>query len=250
MAPRVPWHARQLTKGRDSKENNAKKSYKLLFSLFSFVFIYIAHQSSQHTALDSETMAFLKLSLLLLFMLVLHGVRCKPMYHNNDEEDDLFEGLNGYRSSSNLPNFTENSNAACLAEKIADKLDALSCENAFDYSSAPGNKPNFTNFDKLLDKCDINGNNTLDGVILPVCVPKLDPTAVLSNYTNSQYAKYLNDSSYTGAGIGSEDNWMVVILSTNTSTGSFSGADSLIANISMSNYLVALFFGLLVISVS
>ena len=119
-----------------------------------------------------------------------------------------------------------------------------------DYSAAPGNKPNFTNFDKLLDKCDINGNNTLDGVILPVCVPKLDPTAVLSNYTNSQYAKYLNDSSYTGAGIGSEENWMVVVLSTNTSTGSFSGAASLIANISMSNNLVALFFGLLVISVS
>ena len=86
------------------------------------------------------------------------------------------------RSSSNLPNFTENSNVACLGEKIADKLDALSCENAFDYSSAPGNKSNFTNFDKLLDKCDINGNNTLfflrkgnntlDGVILPICVPK------------------------------------------------------------------------------
>ena len=129
-----------------------------------------------------------------------------------------------------------------------------------DYSAAPGNKPNFTNFDKLLDKCDINGNNTLfffrkgnntlDGEILPICVPKLDPTTVLSNYTNSQYAKYLNDSSYTGAGIGSEKNWMVVVLSTNTSTGSFSGAASLIANMSMSNYLVALFFGLLVILVS
>ena len=135
------------------------------------------------------------------------------------------------RSSSNLPNFTENSNAACLAEKIADKLDALSCENAFDYSSAPGNKSNFTNFDKLLDKCDINGNITLDGVILPICVPKWDPTTVLSNYTNSQYAKYLNDSSYTGARIGSKDDWMVVVLSTNTSTGSLSGAASLIANI-------------------
>ena len=65
------------------------------------------------------------------------------------------------RLSSNLPNFTENSNAACLVKKIVDKLDALSCENAFDYSAAPGNKPNFTNFDRLLDKCDINGNNTL-----------------------------------------------------------------------------------------
>ena len=71
------------------------------------------------------------------------------------------------------------------------------------------------------------GNNTLDGKILPICVPKLDPTAVLSNYTNSQYAKYLNDSSYTGARIGSKDDWMVVVLSTNT----LSGAASLIANI-------------------
>ena len=94
------------------------------------------------------------------------------------------------------------------------------------------------------------GNNTLDREILPICVPKLDPTTVLSNYTNSQYAKYLNDSSYTRAGIGSEKNWMVVVLSTNTSTRSFSGAASLIANMSMSNYLVALFFGLLVILVS
>ena len=94
------------------------------------------------------------------------------------------------------------------------------------------------------------GNNTLDGEILPICVPKLDPTAVLSNYTNSQYAKYLNDSNYTGAEIGSEKNWMVVVLSTNTSTGSFFGAASLIANMSVSNYLAALFFGLLVISVS
>ena len=188
---------------------------------------------------------------MLHYLLILHLFSAtNAIFTCTDEEDDLFEGLNGYRSSSNLPNFTENSNAACLAEKIADKLDALSCENAFDYSSAPGNKPNFTDFDKLLDKCDINGNNTLDGVILPVCVPKLDPTAVLSNYTNSQYAKYLNDSSYTGAGIGSEENWMVVVLSTNTSTGSFSGASSLIANISMTNYLMALIFALLVISVS
>ena len=72
-----------LQKAEILRKNISKKSYKLLFSLFSFVLIYIAHQSSQDTALDSETMAFLKLSLLLLFMLVLHDVDCKPMYHNN-----------------------------------------------------------------------------------------------------------------------------------------------------------------------
>ena len=72
-----------LQKAEILRKNISKKSYKLLFSLFSFVLIDIAHQSSQDTALDSETMAFLKLSLLLLFMLVLHDVDCKPMYHNN-----------------------------------------------------------------------------------------------------------------------------------------------------------------------
>ena len=75
------------------------------------------------------------------------------IFTSTDEEDDLFEGLNGYRSSSNLPNFTENSNAACLAEKIADKLDALSCENAFDYSSAPGNS-DYKNFTLKFYKSD------------------------------------------------------------------------------------------------
>ena len=79
-------------------------------------------------------------------------------------------------------------------------------------------------------------------------MPKLDPFLVLSNYTTPQYAKYLKDSNYTGTGIGSEDNWMVVVLSTNTSTGNFSGAASLIANVCMGKSLVALFIGFLVVS--
>ncbi len=187
---------------------------------------------------------------MLHYALNLRLVLINAIFTSIDEEDSLFEGLNGYRQSLNLPNFTDNNNAACLAEKIADQLQDQPCENAYDYSSTPGTKPNFTNIDKLLDKCDINENNTIDGVILPVCVPKLDTILVLSNYTNSLYAKYLNDSSYSGAGIGSEDDWMVVILSTNTSTGSFSGAASLLANISMGNYMVAFLFGLLIVSVS
>ena len=150
--------------------------------------------------------------------------------------------------SLNLPNFTENGNAACLANNIASQLKNETCKNAFRYSSTLGTKPNVTEYDKLMDGCDIKENHTVQGVILPVCVPRLDPFLVLSNYTTPQYAKYLKDSNYTGTGIGSEDNWMVVVLSTNTSTGNFSGAASLIANVCMGKSLVALFIGFLVVS--
>lgn len=84
-------------------------------------------------------------------------------------------------------------------------------------------------------------------------MPKLNPTLVLSNYTKySGYAKYLKDSNYTGAAVGSKDDWIVVILSADTSDGTFSGAVSLVPNmISMAKfYMVALLFGLLFLSVS
>ncbi|KAK7842421.1 uncharacterized GPI-anchored protein At5g19250 [Quercus suber] len=152
-----------------------------------------------------------------------------------------------------LANFTENSNAACLANKIADQLKNVTCKNAFHYSSTPGTKPNITDFDKLLDDCDIKENHSVQGVILPVCEPEINLSLMTDNYTittTSQYAKYLKDSNYTGIGIGSKDNWMVVVLSTNTSAGNFSHAASLIANFSMRNYLVALFIGFLVVSMS
>uniref|UniRef100_A0A7N2L3E2 Uncharacterized GPI-anchored protein At5g19230-like domain-containing protein n=2 Tax=Quercus lobata TaxID=97700 RepID=A0A7N2L3E2_QUELO len=215
------------------------------------IFIYC---SLQGTALcdNSETMAIFKLSLSLV-LLVLHVVQGNAKstsagtQSTSTAESYLLEDLNGYRMSLHLNNFTENSNAACLANEIADQLQNETCKNAFHFSSTPGTKPKVPKFDKFLDNCDINDNNTVDGVILPVCVPRLDPFLVFSNYTKSQYAKYLKDSNYTGVGIGSEDIWMVVILSTNTSTGSFSGAASLIANISMGNYTLALFLGLLLL---
>uniref|UniRef100_A0A7N2L3X3 Uncharacterized GPI-anchored protein At5g19230-like domain-containing protein n=1 Tax=Quercus lobata TaxID=97700 RepID=A0A7N2L3X3_QUELO len=102
------------------------------------------------------------------------------------------------RRSLHLNNFTNNSSAACLANKIADQLKNETCKNAFNFGSTPSTKPNVPKFDK----------------------------------------------------IASEDNWMVVVLSTNTTTGNFSGAASLIANISMGNYMLALFLGLLLVSVS
>ncbi|KAG2694866.1 hypothetical protein I3760_08G163700 [Carya illinoinensis] len=195
-------------------------------------------------------MAFVKLGLSLVFLVLIHGLMFLSYpVHCDDEDATLFEGINSYRQSLNLPNFTENDNAGCLADEIADQLEDQPCKKAHDYSSGPGTNPKFSNFNKLLHSCDINVNTTVDGVIMPVCVPKLDPTLVLSNYTNSQYAKYLNDSSYTGAGIASENDWIVVILSTSTSTGNFSGVASLVPNI-MVNYMVALLFSLLLVFLS
>nr|XP_023909077.1 uncharacterized GPI-anchored protein At5g19250-like [Quercus suber] len=196
-------------------------------------------------------MAILKLSLVLL---VLHVVQLQGNAMSDcDAKKNLFDEINGNRMPLHLANFTENSNAACLANKIADQLKNVTCKNAFHYSSTPGTKPNITDFDKLLDDCDIKENHSVQGVILPVCEPEINLSLMTDNYTittTSQYAKYLKDSNYTGIGIGSKDNWMVVVLSTNTSAGNFSHAASLIANFSMRNYLVALFIGFLVVSMS
>ncbi|KAK7836717.1 putative gpi-anchored protein [Quercus suber] len=70
--------------------------------------------------------------------------------------------------SLNSPNFTENNNAVCLANNIASQLKNETCKNAFHYSSTPGTKPNVTEYDKLMDGCDIKENHTVQGVILLV----------------------------------------------------------------------------------
>lgn len=69
---------------------------------------------------------------------------------------------------------------------------------------------------------------------------------MIKNYTHTQYAKYLNGSKYTGAGVGTEDDWVVVVLSTDTESGSFSGAPSLAA-IGMVHYMMGMLLGLFLI---
>lgn len=66
---------------------------------------------------------------------------------------------------------------------------------------------------------------------MPACVPNLVPSLVLANFTESQYSDFLNDTKFTGAGIGSEDNW-VVVLCTNTPGGSFAAADNSVGLVS------------------
>lgn len=139
-----------------------------------------------------------------------------------DEEASLLSGLNSYRATLNLTTLTPNDRAKCLADKIADQFKKQPCTNTTGSNTVPGTEPEFSNFPDLLDKCHLNVTTTRDGTILPACVPNLDPTLVLSNYTQSQYSNSLNDTKYAGIGIGSQDNWIVVVLTTNTPEGGYS----------------------------
>ncbi|XP_059435592.1 uncharacterized GPI-anchored protein At3g06035-like [Corylus avellana] len=201
-------------------------------------------------------MAFTKLGLV-LFFIVLHSMmflsyamHC-DVQSQSEEEEKLLQNMNGYRQALSLALFGENSKAACLADEIADELKDKPCDkNAHGYSSFPGTKPKFDDFENLLDKCDINVNTTEYGAILVSCGPRIDSPLVLDTYTKSEYAKYINNSNYTTAAVGSKDDWVVVILSSNSSDGTFSGAVSLVPNIiSMANSIVALFFCLLLFSI-
>lgn len=105
--------------------------------------------------------------------------------------------------------------ADCIADEIADKLEDQNCMGAITRSQLASDYPN------VLNKCKVDPNATRDGMILPVCVPRRVSTLVLTNYTQSQNARYLNDSRFTGAGIGTEDDWTVLVLATSTPGGNF-----------------------------
>nr|XP_009791750.1 PREDICTED: uncharacterized GPI-anchored protein At3g06035-like [Nicotiana sylvestris]XP_016454470.1 PREDICTED: uncharacterized GPI-anchored protein At3g06035-like [Nicotiana tabacum] len=147
----------------------------------------------------------------------------------DDEEGHVLSGINSYRQSHNLPALTKHDKADCLADEIADEMQNQPCPRG---GITPGPAPQFAQYPKLLDKCDIDINTTADGIILPVCVHDRVATLVLTNYTQSQHARFLNNSKYSGAGIGAEDDWTVLVLTTNTAGGSFaSGATSLISHV-------------------
>ncbi|KAG6702101.1 uncharacterized GPI-anchored protein At3g06035-like [Carya illinoinensis] len=210
--------------------------------------------------------AFLKLRLPIIILLILHGMPflshsdgCsddsdQPTSSDNKEEKQLFRDINSYRLFVNLPVFIPNAKAACLADKISHQLQKdKPCLDAQSYRYTPGTKhplnSTFKNVDRLLSHCHINFNTTADGAILPACVTKLDQINVLKNYRNSLYGRYLNDSKFTHAGIGSGDDWIVVILSTNTSTGSFSGAPVSLAPSLLGMVIASLFGCLLLINI-
>jgi len=138
-----------------------------------------------------------------------------------DEEDDLYQEINNYRKSLNLISLTKNENANCFADEMADQFKNQPCTNTTGANTVPGTEPEFSNYPDLLNKCHLNISNTRDGAVMPVCVPGLVSSVVLTNFTQSLYSGNLNDSKFTGIGIGSEDNWIVVVLTTSTPEGSF-----------------------------
>ncbi|EEF49819.1 uncharacterized GPI-anchored protein At3g06035 [Ricinus communis] len=191
-------------------------------------------------------MASLKVALFLplpLLLLLAISLLSSPV-HCDDEEDILITCLNSHRAYLNLPVFVKNEGADCLADEVAREL-----------GDEPCNKTNTNNpfqvdhnITDLISKCDINITHTKDGAVLPVCVPELEPIAVFTNYTRTHFAKYINDSRFAQVGIGSEGEWMVIVLSTNTSRGdfaAFAGTNSLVSAIGFGHCLVSFLLGML-----
>ncbi|KAK8585639.1 hypothetical protein V6N13_050612 [Hibiscus sabdariffa] len=140
------------------------------------------------------------------------------------EEDDLLKGINAYRASLNLTTLTKNENAECLADELADEFKNQPCTNSTGANTVPGTEPQFANYPNLLAKCHLNVSVTRDGAVMPACVPNLVPSIVLTNFTQSQYSDNLNETKYTGIGIGSDGDWIVVVLTTSTAEGNYATA--------------------------
>ncbi|TXG71986.1 hypothetical protein EZV62_000565 [Acer yangbiense] len=164
----------------------------------------------------ASSSSWLHLLFLLCFLWMNLTVKC-----DIDEEDTLLQDINKYRASLNLTALMKNDNAECLADELADQFKDQPCTNTTGANTVPGTEPQIADYPNLLAKCHLNISNTGDGIVMPACVPNLVPDIVLSNYTKSQYANNLNNTKYTGAGIGSDGNWIVVILTTSTPEGSY-----------------------------
>ncbi|XP_021282903.1 uncharacterized GPI-anchored protein At5g19250 [Herrania umbratica] len=184
-------------------------------------------------------MASIKPSHHFFFVVVLAIFLLSPPVLSDVEEDHLLQGLNSFRTSVNLPLFSKNKNAHCAAEQIADDLEDQPCSNS-------NNETRLSDHPNATSKCDIDPNTTSDAIVLPVCVPDLVPTLVLTNFTRTHFSKYMNDSSFTGIGVSSQDDWMVVVLAPNTPSGSLAnGAWSWVhAKVGLGHYLVLSLLGL------
>ncbi|XP_022938132.1 uncharacterized GPI-anchored protein At3g06035-like [Cucurbita moschata] len=158
-----------------------------------------------------------------------------PVLSSKVEEDkeNLLQGLNGYRQAQKLPPFEKNAKAYCIAEKIAEVDKDHPCNITTANSTVTARHlSQIENFEHYAEKCKVDLNTTADAIVMPVCVPDMVEPMLLANYTQTQYAQYLNNSKFVGAGLGVDVDWMVVILTTAEHGGSFagSGAGSVVAS--------------------
>lgn len=129
-----------------------------------------------------------------------------------DGTKQLLDGINKYRSSLNLSTLIDNNHAACLADEFAEKLKSQPCTNTTGSNTIPGTEEQFAEYPEFLKNCHLNVALTRDSSTLPACVPGLDASLVLSNFTKSQYNDDLNNTGFVSAGISSEGDWIVVVL--------------------------------------
>ncbi|KAK3127875.1 hypothetical protein QOZ80_7AG0579580 [Eleusine coracana subsp. coracana] len=162
-----------------------------------------------------------RISLLCFLVLVSSLLQCG---RSDGHDAQLLKGINSYRSSLKVPALTENSNAACLAEQLAKQFKGEQCSNTTGANTVIGTEQQFPDYPKYLEHCHLNASVTEDGQVMPACVPGLVPDVVLTNYTKSQYNRFLNDSTFSGVGIANEGDWVVVVLSTSTGSGDYSPA--------------------------
>ncbi|XP_024019803.1 uncharacterized GPI-anchored protein At3g06035-like [Morus notabilis] len=143
---------------------------------------------------------------------------------NDDEEDVLLRSINAERATLKLAALTKNVNAECFADEFADRFQDQPCANTTGAITTPGTTTQLSNYPELLAKCNLNVSN---GLVLPVCVPNSVPNSALSDLKRSQYSNSLNDPKFTGVGIGFEDDWIVVVLTSNsTAAGVVPSANS------------------------
>ncbi|XP_057771774.1 uncharacterized GPI-anchored protein At5g19250-like [Salvia miltiorrhiza] len=142
-----------------------------------------------------------------------------------NEDDDLLKGIQQYRANLNLTALATTTVAECIADEIADTYQNQSCTNATTFNATAFNATTFPSYAAIMSKCVLNATNASgSSQILPTCIPN-QQNLVVSDFT-SKYATYLNSTGYSSIGVGSEDDWLVVLL-TNITGISPNGASGL-----------------------
>lgn len=100
-----------------------------------------------------------------------------------------------------------------------------------------------------LKHCHGSSGHTTDVAVLPICIPGNDEQTLVNfqNCSRSQYEKHVNESSYGGAGVGANENWMVVVFVENTTSWTSAGGakHSMVSEVGFGHCLVSLLLGIL-----